>query len=282
MESISSYITENINYTLVDISNLNSKVSDLENLDDCESLILKCENNNYCIKEADNVLKYVCSIKNLKKLSLIGSCFNYLPKQLSELGDLENIRIDGTSINFIPYWFSELCNLKKVSIDHNKKLEYLPFSISKLKKLEYLILDNNNLKEIPDLSSLINLKNLDLSCNKLSEINPNHIPLANLESLSIERNNIHSLDSKLLKDFLKKSDLRGNCFPKFNNFYSLNPTNYYFFGNFYKANEINNNDIFQNTDFLNLLKIIKDKNGEINNLRNEIFSVAKNEFSIIL
>jgi Leucine-rich repeat (LRR) protein len=76
------------------------------------------------------------------------------------------LRISHNDIQELPENITKIKTLMILNA-YECKLESLPKDINKLTNLGYLALDHNKLKEIPDISTLNNLKNLNLSDNNL-------------------------------------------------------------------------------------------------------------------
>jgi len=82
----------------------------------------------------------------VKKLDLSKNSLDSLPKSISHLLNLEILILSDNYLSTLPEWFSELTNLK------------------------YLYLDNNNFTEMPTILYRINLIELNISNNQLTNV----------------------------------------------------------------------------------------------------------------
>ena len=102
-------------------------------------------------------------------------------------------------------------NAEKVSLEH-RSLQSVPL-LEGEEPLKFLGLANNQIKKIDHLVSLPNLQSLDLSANKIAEINNFWMPGSNLDklrSLNLAKNQIKSIKHLDHLPNLETLDLQDN------------------------------------------------------------------------
>lgn len=102
-------------------------------------------------------------------------------------------------------------NAEKVSLEH-RNLQSVPL-LEGEEPLKHLCLANNLIKKIDHLVSLPNLQSLDLSVNKIAEINSFWVPGSNLDklrTLNMSRNQIKSIKNLDHLTNLEVLDLQDN------------------------------------------------------------------------
>lgn len=95
--------------------------------------------------------------------------FGAIPPQISRLVNLHTLTLDGNFFNgTFPNWLDSLSNLTVLSIKNNRLKGQIPNSIFRIKKLTGIALSHNEISgKLPDLSSLTNLRLLDMRENHL-------------------------------------------------------------------------------------------------------------------
>ncbi|XP_066913705.1 leucine-rich repeat-containing protein 40-like [Clytia hemisphaerica] len=194
----------------------------------------------------------------LRKLVIHGdnTLTNINMKVLSELKQLEQLEVLYTNLTTLPTFFMDgFYRLKKLEFKGNKNLETIGFeAIQNTPNLLQLILKDNNLKKLtgPITKNARLLADLDLSFNQLSTINEEMLQgFKSLEKLDLSNNGIRLTSSlsksalaRLPKKKLKELRLNNNLINRlprgffgnsehlsildlsFNNFKSLNTTNF--------------------------------------------------------
>jgi len=151
-----------------------------------------------------------------------GPCNSVLGPIPQELGNLANLQIllltRSTLSQPFPSPVLKLVNLIQLKIDNCNLLGHIPTEISNLSKLQILFLGNNSLVgPLPGLGSLINLQQLTLWGNQISDkIPPEWGNLGNLTYLNLHNNllwgplppELGNL-SKLTKMLIYVNDLTG-------------------------------------------------------------------------
>ncbi|KAL9157372.1 hypothetical protein ABFS82_08G000900 [Erythranthe guttata] len=94
--------------------------------------------------------------------------FGSIPSEMSRLVKLQTLNFDGNFFNdTVPDWLVSLTNLSVLSLKNNRLKGQVPSALSKITTVTELVLSHNLLSgRLPDLSSLSNLKLLDLRENK--------------------------------------------------------------------------------------------------------------------
>ena len=130
-----------------------------------------------------NILK----LKNIKNLKLEFTNIESIPSEIGQ-SKLVNLSLLGNKkLKEIPKEIGNLTNLTNLYIQDSPLIDEVPNEITNLKKLYSLKLSSCNLKEIPDLNKLENLRYLDISRNKLTTV-LNQINKLYLKRLSINHN----------------------------------------------------------------------------------------------
>lgn len=148
-----------------------------------------------------NNLKGIEKLSNLKKLNLEGNEIKDV-SPLSSLAKLEELNLNNNGIISLEKirldTLGDLPNLKKLSLENNSRIKEEDIEVKlseitalgKLTKLEALKLKGNDIKDISPLGNLKNLKELDLSENRISDES-----IATLGSLTgLERLNLRECD----------------------------------------------------------------------------------------
>ncbi|GLJ32084.1 hypothetical protein SUGI_0646030 [Cryptomeria japonica] len=117
-------------------------------------------------------------IGRLSSLDILNVSSNYfygnIPQELSLLRNLHTLILDDNMFNgTVPDWLSAFPSLTSLSFKNNFFSGALPSSLSTLQTLRVLHFSGNQLSgDLPDLSSLINLQELDLQDNSLGPLFP--------------------------------------------------------------------------------------------------------------
>ncbi|XP_018717374.2 disease resistance protein RPV1-like [Eucalyptus grandis] len=155
------------------------------------------------------------NLKNLKVLRIDGSCIRKLPdaigkaEKLEELHALKSERLEEVPSNFVCLPCLRILRLSRTAITRIPKL---PASLTSLQ------IESRSASTIPDLSNLINIRDLDLDLRIFSSREPSHLlqtpgpcwigNLSKLERLKLSLPNIISLPSSLCSlSGLKKLEL---------------------------------------------------------------------------
>ncbi len=150
------------------------------------------------MNEIEFIPEAISELRNLRTLSIFGNNLSSLPDSISELQKLEALNLGANNFTTIPDAIFKLKNLSMLWISNNS-LSTLPEAISNLQHLRQLDLGDNNFNNIPaviyQLSSLKSLiftnylvKDISVSRNRIREISPQILQLANLKELDLTGN----------------------------------------------------------------------------------------------
>lgn len=148
------------------------------------------------------------SLKNLTKLNVLNLSFNKLsgtiPKELGEFPDIRELHLSGNQLSgtipveifndslriahldnnllegTIPGSIGSMDSVFSIRLNNNQLVGELPKAIKGSKELVSLDISNNKIRVLPDLSSLVNLRALNISNNK---INFNYIDSTKIDVL---------------------------------------------------------------------------------------------------
>lgn len=133
-------------------------------------------------------------LENLMSLSLSNNNLKSINENIGKFSKLFQLRLDGNKLEEIPNSICNLKNLYWLHIDYNQ-LKTLPKNIGKLKTLQALIASNNNLTFIPiSILKLKNLTALELASNKITKV-PDKLLYTNLENINLSSNKIENLEN---------------------------------------------------------------------------------------
>lgn len=169
------------------ITNINTEISNLKNLrtlilfdnfisdissivDLPELLTLDLSNNIISVLSLN-----ICTLGKLKSLLLGANHINHIPQEIKNLSSLEQLVLCNNELEEFSVSFCSLPSLTNLSLSNNK-IQIIPSEITTLTKLSSLNLSYNNLSELPPLSSLVNLRNLDISGNDNIKFLPKDLP----------------------------------------------------------------------------------------------------------
>ena len=163
------------------------------------------------------------SISMLSNLTILNMQCNELDKLPAGFSQLKNLQLlDLSSNRFITYpeVINECTNLLQIDLSYNKIYE-LPSSINQLEKLAKVNLSHNKLTTIGDLSSLKNLRTLNLRHNRIGSIITN---APNLQNLFLSDNRISNFEDVLPK--LRALEIQENpiTYISLKTFYPINMT----------------------------------------------------------
>lgn len=167
--------------------------------------ILNDEENNKDLYEITTELQFFSSqmkkipriVANFSVLKILNCSRNKLVSVPKEIFGIKTLVTVNLSENLIIELVDEICelpNLKNLILVSNK-LKKLPENIGKLTKLELLLCSKNELENIPaSLWTISSLKEVRLSNNFIKEIG-NLSPLINLEILYLDHNAISVINN---------------------------------------------------------------------------------------
>jgi Leucine-rich repeat (LRR) protein len=161
MESLPSDIGKLVNLRVLNLANnslttLPASIGQLKNLEE-----LSCENNH--------IMTLPSSIGKLKRLKAINLCSNLLfeiPRELMLIDSLRKLQLCNNQIEKVD--FSGFDHLEELDLSENT-IEELPPSVGALHSLKKLDIYNNKLINLPGALFALNLDELILSGNPLSD-----------------------------------------------------------------------------------------------------------------
>jgi Leucine-rich repeat (LRR) protein len=137
-------------------------------------------------------------LNELKKLNLYGNKMAELPDSFSSLLNLTHLILSNIEFISIPKSVFSLSKLQVLDLSSNKNISGLSPLVAQLINLEELDLESNSLTEIPDeIGGLKKLKKVSLSYNKLTSFPGAILKLNELESLEIGNQQITELPKSL-------------------------------------------------------------------------------------
>lgn len=156
------------------------------------------------------------NLQNLRTLNLEKNAMKILPPEiLSNLKKLEllNLSSNFLSSNWINFMtFKNLFNLRLLDLSYNKLTALENSIFADLKALEVLDLKNNLIESIgmDTFANLTSLSTLVLSHNFIKNVNFSLNSLSNLNVLSLDFNEIYSVEKHLVANSMKLVDLHLN------------------------------------------------------------------------
>ena len=142
----------------------------------------------------------IFALNSLNYLEISKTSLVVLPSGIGQLENLINLVLHSNQITTLESGvFQHLTKLKILDLSRNK-IETIPDEIKQLADLQSLNLGSNNLSVLPNLSSLLNLHVLDVSNNVLEQL-PDGISdgsLVNLADLIVNNNQITELPPTLV------------------------------------------------------------------------------------
>jgi Leucine-rich repeat (LRR) protein len=147
-------------------------------------------------QKLDIIPKSLYSYINLTELDLSRNNIKTIDKEISKLKNLKILNLGKNNLKEIPKEISTLQNLEILKLGANQIKEInKSFFKYKLFKLTYLSLHTNNISVFQefDTCNLTNLRDLDLSFNKITKLPKTFCNLVNLESLYLLYNYLYEL-----------------------------------------------------------------------------------------
>ncbi|KAL6590712.1 L domain-like protein [Neocallimastix sp. 'constans'] len=207
LESIAFYRTKlNMELDLTPLENL-TKINNITLSNDDMIFTTKKYFDYRILPFFKNIHSFFSNLKNLEKLSIIGTTYNCnedinlfegyycplatIPKSIFNLSKLKEFTTDISSLKNI----NKLSNLEYLNLDRNY-MKSIPSSIGELKNLVFLDLSGNDITEIPSfIGNLSSLEKLILNDNLFTKL-PSSI--GNLSKLKYFLEILHLLRCNLL------------------------------------------------------------------------------------
>ncbi|CAH2013968.1 unnamed protein product [Acanthoscelides obtectus] len=150
---------------------------------------------------------------NLRTLDISDNKFVVLPNEISRFMQLKHLNISKNKLAKIPDCIGALTKLETFNASHNN-LTSLPRTISNLINLKQVNLSGNRIKEFPLMfCGLKHLDVLDLSQNEITYVPP-EVNGLNVTELILNQNQISQLSSQIAEcPRLKTLRIEENCLP---------------------------------------------------------------------
>lgn len=135
----------------------------------------------------------------LEEVNLKGNKIEILPESFFKLKNLKKLNLNGNKITVLPDLFASLSELTHLNLG-SIEFSVLPESIYSLNKLVHLDLSwNRNIAELsPIIGNLVNLEELYLETNLLTELPKEFANLTKLKKLTLNRNEFTAFPEALL------------------------------------------------------------------------------------
>ena len=147
----------------------------------------------------------------LRSLDLSWNKFVRLPYEIGTFTVLKNLNIDHNNLSHLPMEMGNLVKLEILTATFNK-LSVLPSSLARLTNLKKVELQKNEMKTFPVM--LCNLKHLDLldlSSNRIESV-PIEVGTLNVTELKLHQNQISNLSEEIADcPRLKTLRIQENC-----------------------------------------------------------------------
>lgn len=151
-------------------------------------------------QQLTSLSREVGKLKYLLLLDLENNELQSLPRELADLHYLEELYAPRNKLSSLPKRVREMHRLKIIGLAHNNFTEF-PEELVNLRRLHTLDLSNNNISLIPtSIGDMKNLKMLILRDNNIQEL-PEEFFKLNLKDIKLEGNNL----SEGLKQKIKES-----------------------------------------------------------------------------
>ncbi|KAJ8984627.1 hypothetical protein NQ317_009855 [Molorchus minor] len=150
----------------------------------------------------------------LKHLNLSKNKLAKVPDCIGALTKLETFNLSHNNLSTLPRTLSNLINLKQVNLSNNHLKEF-PLMFCGLKHLDVLDLCKNEIDSIPTEVSGLNVTELNLNQNQISQIASQIADCPRLKTLRLEENclQLSSIPQRILLDSkISNLALEGNLF----------------------------------------------------------------------
>ncbi|MDW8273524.1 MAG: leucine-rich repeat domain-containing protein [Chitinophagales bacterium] len=180
---------KSLDLSINDIRTLPASFSQLKNL----RRLKLSHNNNLDLAAIFSVLR---SNAQLEELDLSECYLETLPVELCDVLSLKNLILRGNQITSLPECFGRLIALERLDLgglpfaNRNNRIERLPVSFSQLSNLTWLNLHANKLTSLEPIEGCKKLEYLNVSTNELEVFPPQLCELRNLKNLDLSLNRI--------------------------------------------------------------------------------------------
>ncbi|XP_062537894.1 leucine-rich repeat-containing protein 57 [Armigeres subalbatus] len=137
----------------------------------------------------------------LKHLNVAGNRLSSIPEVIGVLVKLETVNAMNNLIVRIPQELSQCKNLKQLHLSNNQINEF-PTMVCGLKQLDLLDLSRNKITSIPHAVGSLQVTELNVNQNQISDVSENIAQCPKLKTFRIEENCLQATPalSKIMKD----------------------------------------------------------------------------------
>lgn len=153
---------------LTKLETLNLGINQINKVPPSFSQIKSLEHLIFYRNEFTAIPVEVWELISLKEIDFYHNHISEIPEQIGNAKKLEQIYLAYNQISQIPDTLFTLANLMALYLHHNEII-MVPIGLTRLQEMLYLDLGYNHIFEIPDLSEMTKLIEIDLQENSLSE-----------------------------------------------------------------------------------------------------------------
>ena len=153
----------------------------------------------------------ISSLDSLETLNLSHNELQFLPPSIGFIHQLNNLNANNNKLSSLPDEISFLRNIKTLDFSRNE-LERMPNSLSELGRLEIVDLRHNRLSAMPQLRNCLQLKELYIGNNILTELTSVDIKnIPNVKILELRDNKVALIPNEVIVlQALERLDLANN------------------------------------------------------------------------
>lgn len=176
-----------------------------KNLDEFPEALSKVSSNlrnlDLSANKISSVPSCIGNFKSLKTLNLGHNRLSRLPEELGQLIKLETLVLCGNRLTQLPAGLNKLKALKELDLSKNRLTEF-PLSLTQLRQLNLVDMSGNKLTCIPGDITLLQVTELNLNQNQISQISSELANCPRLKTLRLEENclTVEAVPTKLLTD----------------------------------------------------------------------------------
>lgn len=152
--------------------------------------IIKVIKIDFSFNEFEEISEILLEKRTLNYLFFTNNKINRVPLNIAYLQNLKELDFSNNNISTLNDGFTGLINLEIFRINNNQIKEF-PECLLNLEKLDSLIINNNLIEIIPNQNwEKSNIRNIDISFNKLSKVGQNFLKNSRVSLLNLKGNNI--------------------------------------------------------------------------------------------
>ena len=137
--------------------------------------------------EFDEIPEEIAKLTQLEELDFYKNHIKEIPEFVGSLENLTRLFLSYNEIKTVPDTIRNLKHLRYFYIHHNK-LNFLPTWITEMDSIQRLGISHNHLLELPDLSKMTSLEELDFEVNEISVFPWKLLEMPNLNVLIVRDN----------------------------------------------------------------------------------------------